>query len=68
MLMSQKQGVRGLVYEALETIKQNSIDCKVLYASTFLHCDMKSSEYLWPKTKRMVKDERRSKSQLRVCA
>lgn len=29
MLMSQKQGVRGLVYKALETIKQNAIDCKV---------------------------------------
>lgn len=29
MLMSQKQGIRGLVYEALETIKQNAIDCKV---------------------------------------
>ena len=39
-----------------------------LYASTFPHCSMKSSEYLWPKTKRLVKDERRSKSKLRVCA
>ena len=38
------------------------------YASTFPHCSMKSSEYLWPKTKRLVKDERRSKSKLRVCA
>ena len=28
MLMSQKQGVRGLVYEALETIKQKNIDVK----------------------------------------
>ena len=40
----------------------------VVYASTFPHCSMKSSEYLWPKTKRLVKDERRSKSKLRVCA
>ena len=40
----------------------------VAYASTFPHCSMKSSEYLWPKTKRLVKDERRSKSKLRVCA
>ena len=40
----------------------------LLYASTFPHCSMKSSEYLWPKTKRLVKDERRSKSKLRVCA
>ena len=40
----------------------------MLYASTFPHCSMKSSEYLWPKTKRLVKDERRSKSKLRVCA
>lgn len=39
-----------------------------VYASTFPHCSMKSSEYLWPKTKRLVKDERRSKSKLRVCA
>lgn len=39
-----------------------------LYASTFSHCNMKSDEYLWPKTKRLVKDERRSKSELRVCA
>ena len=38
------------------------------YASTFPHCSMKSSEYLWPKTKRLVKEERRSKSKLRVCA
>lgn len=38
------------------------------YASTFPHCSMKSREYLWPKTKRLVKDERRSKSKLRVCA
>lgn len=40
------------------------------YASTFLHwhCGMKSTEYLWLKTKRLVKDERRSKSRLRVCA
>ena len=38
------------------------------YASTFPHCSMKSTEYLWPKTKRLVKDERRSKSKLRVCA
>lgn len=38
------------------------------YASTFPHCSMKSIEYLWPKTKRLVKDERRSKSKLRVCA
>lgn len=38
------------------------------YASTFPHCSMKSGEYLWPKTKRLVKDERRSKSKLRVCA
>ena len=41
---------------------------KHLYASTFPHCSMKSTEYLWPKTKRLVKDERRSKSKLRVCA
>ena len=27
---------------------------------------MKPSEYLWPKTKRLVKDERRSKSKLLV--
>lgn len=40
----------------------------VSYASTFPHCSMKSTEYLWPKTKRLVKDERRSKSKLRVCA
>ena len=39
-----------------------------VYASTFPHCSMKSTEYLWPKTKRLVKDERRSKSKLRVCA
>ena len=39
-----------------------------LYASTFPHGSVKSSEYLWPKTKRLVKDERRSKSKLRVCA
>lgn len=26
LLLSQKQGVRGLVYEALETIKQKNID------------------------------------------
>ena len=41
---------------------------KRVYASTFPHCSMKSSENLWPKTKRLVKDERRSKSKLRVCA
>ena len=28
LLLSQKQGVRGLVYEALETIKQKNIDVK----------------------------------------
>ena len=38
------------------------------YVFTFPHCGMKSTEYLWPKTKRLVKDERRSKSKLRVCA
>ena len=37
-------------------------------ASTFPHCSMKSTEYLWPITKRLVKDERRSKSKLCVCA
>ena len=36
------------------------------YVFTFPHCGMKSTEYLWPKTKRLVKDERRSKSKLRV--
>lgn len=45
-----------------------SCDSIRVYASTFPHCSMKSSEYLWPKTKRLVKDERRSKSKLRVCA
>ena len=39
-----------------------------VYASTFPHCNMKSTEYLWPKTKRLVKDERRIKSNLCVCA
>lgn len=38
------------------------------YAYTFPHCNMKSTEYLWPETKRLVKDERRSKSKLLVCA
>ena len=50
-------------YQLLETKT-----LKRMYASTFPHCSMKSSEYLWPKTKRLVKDERRSKSKLRVCA
>ena len=27
------------------------------YVSTFPHCSMKSTEYLWPKTKRLVKEE-----------
>ncbi len=48
-------------------IQKKIVEVKV-YASTFPHCSMKSSEYLWPKTKRLVKDERRSKSKLRVCA
>lgn len=46
----------------------SDVDNLYPYASTFPHCSMKSSEYLWPKTKRLVKDERRSKSKLRVCA
>ena len=36
------------------------------YVFTFPHCGIKSTEYLWLKTKRLVKDERRSKSKLRV--
>lgn len=36
------------------------------YVFTFPHCGIKSTEYLWSKTKRLVKDERRSKSKLRV--
>lgn len=60
-----------LAYRTLHTTNANPNApynklCK--YASTFPHCSMKSREYLWPKTKRLVKDERRSKSKLRVCA
>lgn len=38
------------------------------YVFTFPHCGIKSTEYLWTKTKRLVKDERLSKRKLLVCA
>ena len=59
--------IRKVVVERL--MADNSVgQLFIRYASTFPHCSMKSGEYLWPKTKRLVKDERRSKSKLRVCA
>ena len=60
-------GLRQLMdlYFAQRAMKNGEVLFRV-YASTFPHCSMKSSEYLW--TKRLVKDERRSKSKLRVCA
>ena len=62
--------IHSLALEHLaELYREEDIKLLLLkYASTFPHCSMKSSEYLWPKTKRLVKDERRSKSKLRVCA
>lgn len=62
---SKQVKYEGYIYEMSQ--KLDAIWLGV-YASTFPHCSMKSSEYLWPKTKRLVKDERRSKSKLRVCA
>ena len=62
--------IHSLALEHLaELYREEDIKLLLLkYASTFPHCSIKSSEYLWPKTKRLVKDERRSKSKLLVCA
>ena len=64
----QHFGSPGELLSAVNRYQQTRELLNGEYASTFPHCSMKSSEYLWPKTKRLVKDERRSKSKLRVCA